>query len=362
MTVAIIGLVCAAVFFLAVFGVFYLRKVKGADIPERPSKGSNGSIFAFLRRNDNKRKKPQQAPNQGRPHRQQQQRQQRAASVATFYDQPRNYNRSHNDDEETEAPIPGLFDVPDYDNPNTSSASMPRVPGAAAFGDNGRSPQQSDAMRSTRSAGDMTAINMNNPVIDRRFPENPMPTDMPSILARLQDPNIESSLPPPPPPVDTSYSPFYGPMAPSEAEIAGYCNGTIPIPPPPPPPPGSTALYSVRPQNYDPRYASNQQQYAAMAAHYDPRHMAMADHYYRQQMQAMPRPPMMSPPMQHPPPMPPILGFQHPPAAPATPVQPPQAPAPVASPNPRFGSPEEEEAWKRSNRLTTSSPPAYSAL
>ncbi|KAJ2832584.1 hypothetical protein GGI24_001178 [Coemansia furcata] len=351
MGIAIVGIVIAAVFFLAVFGVFYLRKVKGANIPDRPSSGP--SMFAFMRPSDRKKKKQEEEKAKARAAYQRtaaggsssrSQHHQSRQSVANFSQPPHRSNARHYQDEEDEmeAPIPGLFDIPDYDNP---AGPAPRTPAPAAVA---RNPE---GVRSTRSAGDMGG----GGVIDRRFPENPMPSGMPSILAQLQDPRIEGSLPATVQEPAANYSPYYGPMGPPGPVYDS--SGNL-IPPPPPPPPGSTDMYSVRPmpppqqQNYDPR------QYPGP---YDPRQMAMADHYYRQQMQSMPHMPMhyMSP-------MPPILAYQQPPPQQAAPAQAPVAtPAPVAMPSPQ---PQQQtggsggDDWGHNNRMTMSSPPAYSAL
>ncbi|KAJ2455404.1 hypothetical protein GGF42_003426 [Coemansia sp. RSA 2424] len=198
-----------------------------------------------------------------------------------------------------------------------------------------------------------------------------MPSDMTSILERMQDPRYEDSLPRPAPTTtnEADYSMYYGPYMPGGG------------PPPPPPPPGSTELYSMMPQNGDPRYTSARNQHhppmppMPAAMYYDPRYMAMADHYHRQMQPMQPMPPMQPmqpmppmqpvPPMQPAPPVPPILGAGH---QQREEVRQPQPPRPVAtasssaSAEPRFGSPEEEQAWKRANRMTTSSPPAYSLL
>ncbi|KAJ1822030.1 Endopolyphosphatase [Coemansia sp. RSA 2675] len=254
--------------------------------------------------------------------------------------------RRYDEEEDVEAPIPGLFDVPDFDSPE--GTSQPRAPAAVA--------------RSPNAGGGA------NPVIDRRFPNEPMPAGMPSILAQIQDPSNESSLPAPPPsepPADPNY-PYYGPMVYSEAGMDAYraANGL------PPPPAGSTATYSVLPSAAERSQGGGAQQQEQAA-----RQRAMAEHYYRlqaqqaQQMQAMQAMHSMPPiPMAHLAPMahmPPMMAYppMHqamPPAMPQ-PQAMPQAPEPVAASNPRFGSPEEEEAWKQSNRMTTSSPPAYSA-
>ncbi|KAJ2032332.1 hypothetical protein IWW57_000276 [Coemansia sp. S610] len=357
MSIAVVGIACAAVFFIALFGVFYLRKVKGADTYVPPS--TNATFFSFLRRKGGKKKnqqleEPEPKLQQRRrpPPQQQQQRQPQQQSrprphhSVNYSEQPTRSVRRYDEEEDVEAPIPGLFDVPDFDSPE--GTSQPRAPAAVA--------------RSPNAGGGA------NPVIDRRFPNEPMPAGMPSILAQIQDPSNESSLPAPPPsepPADSNY-PYYGPMVYSEAGMDAYraANGL------PPPPAGSTATYSVLPSAAERSQGGGAQQQEQAA-----RQRAMAEHYYRlqaqqaQQMQAMQAMHSMPPiPMAHLAPMahmPPMMAYppMHqamPPAMPQ-PQAMPQAPEPVAASNPRFGSPEEEEAWKQSNRMTTSSPPAYSA-
>ncbi|KAJ1997490.1 hypothetical protein GGI04_005384, partial [Coemansia thaxteri] len=251
-----------------------------------------------------------------------------------------------------EAPIPGLFDIPSFDDTgrhsNSRQPSLPQqqppipmmpmahhpAPVARGAPEPGYAPAR-QPMRSTQSAADMA-------IVDRRFPENPLPTDMPAIVAHFQNnPQMSRSQP------QLLAVPYV--EDPRQQQYRG----------------NSASGSSSRPelQHYDPRHEQQQQQQQYQRP---PRHhresRAARGHSQQQPGGGMaPVPPLLAPP-----PMPQPVAYSSNAREPgfhsSQPLPPPLIPVPAPQEQRRFDSPEEEEQWKQSNRMTLSSPPAYSAL
>ncbi|KAJ2463736.1 hypothetical protein GGI02_005170, partial [Coemansia sp. RSA 2322] len=228
MTAAIAGLVCAVVFIGAAIGVIYLRKKLGvsqrhldyleqsARNPPRPGLWSR-VISKFT---GSKPKRVEKPNHRRQRHRSPspadvQQPPSRAVSVAE-YSEPMHSNigfyapttsmGASRSSGPVEAPIPGLFDIPSFDDTgrhsNSRQPSLPQqqppipmmpmahhpAPVARGAPEPGYAPAR-QPMRSTQSAADMA-------IVDRRFPENPLPTDMPAIVAHFQNnPQMSRSQP-----------------------------------------------------------------------------------------------------------------------------------------------------------------------
>ncbi|KAJ2744023.1 hypothetical protein GGI20_003294 [Coemansia sp. BCRC 34301] len=417
MSTAAIGLACAAVFFIAIFAVFYLRKLKGRSSDdendsELGTARAKSSFNLFKFKSKKKKKQEQSASNHGnrgrdvggqhqqRPRQQQQssgggQRARAPSSGHSEQQRSHHSSRYNGEEEEAEAPIPGLFDIPNYDDPEEPPRTMPRMPSPAAIREDGYSHNRSRDQHSTQQlATGSSGGGGGGGIIDQRFPDNPMPADGLSVMARMQDPRFEDSLPRPTLQTDVG-NPYYGPYAPEGGNpyygpyapegdnpyYGPYAPGEGPPPPPPPPPPmmDTSATHSPRPPNNarNAQYAGagnfhpqTQPHHPNTAMVYDPRYMAVAAQHH-QPMVTMQQQPQLIPRMamqQQPQLIPRMAMQQQPQLIPMMPMMPApvaQAPAPVApAPAPAATEPqfrfEEEETRSCANRMSTSSLPAYS--